>query len=142
MRSVVAVPHHGTRVSRFAVSLAPSACSSSPFRSFAPAIRNRIHNASYNQHHAMLRSFYRYPPHVWSQSLPERYTILRLPLTMVGRNVVITTTPLEEKVSVLEEKAHQPHSSQYGLKMLGAAMSSAYHWAVRLLHISSQNAKI
>ena len=40
------------------------------------------------------------------------------------KNSVVTTAPLEEKVVALEEQAHQAHRSQYGLKMLGAALSS------------------
>jgi hypothetical protein len=43
-----------------------------------------------------------------------------------SRTVVVTTAPLEEKVVVVEQRAGQTHSEQYGLKMLGAAMSSEY----------------
>lgn len=51
-----------------------------------------------------------------------------------AKNAVVTTAPLEEKVVVLEERAHQAHGSQYGLKMLGAALSSEYFiCAVRIV---------
>jgi hypothetical protein len=43
-----------------------------------------------------------------------------------SRASVVTTAPLEEKVVVVEQRAGQTHSEQYGLKMLGAAMSSEY----------------
>jgi hypothetical protein len=37
---------------------------------------------------------------------------------------LLTTMPLEEKVVVLEEQAHQKHTDQFGAKVVGAALSS------------------
>jgi hypothetical protein len=37
----------------------------------------------------------------------------------------LATTPVEEKVVTLERRAGDGHGKQYGLKMLGAGLSSA-----------------